>query len=324
MKLWVGMALFVWPTLVSPAAAEWRADILPVPGRVTAIDDIGGSVRIATGQGWYRFKPHDGSVEAASAPDISALPVGALPDGRIAHGRETVARAWLAEPTGRYRHGVLGDAIEAASLVIERHNGRQATLRLGADAVFEDLEPRLVKLDGKERIIVVKSYLDRGSALAIVDPDSVSIIAETPPIGHPNAWLNPAGIADFDGDGTTDIAIVRQPHVVGRLELWSLRTGTLHKVAEVEGVSNHVIGSRVLGMSATADFDGDGRPDLAVPSLDRRVLRLLSFASKVHDIANVRLPARVTTRIVVTEVRSRPALVLGLENGQLLLVHNGQ
>ena len=207
MRLWVGMALAVWPTLVSPAAAEWRADILPMPGRVMAIEDIGGSVRIATGQGWYRFKPDDGSLEIASAPDVPALPDGALPDGRIVHGRETVVRAWLAEPTGRYRHGVLGNAIEAASLVMELPNGRHATLRLGADAVFEDLEPRLVKLDGKERIIVVKSYLDRGSALAIIDPESVSIIAETPPIGYPNAWLNPAGIADFDGDGTTDIGL---------------------------------------------------------------------------------------------------------------------
>ena len=30
--------------------------------------------------------------------------------------------------------------------------------------------------------------------------------AETPPTGSPNTWLNPAGIADFDGDGMADIA----------------------------------------------------------------------------------------------------------------------
>ncbi len=37
--------------------------------------------------------------------------------------------------------------------------------------------------------------------------NELSIIAETPPIGIPHRWLNPAGIADFDGDGVADLAI---------------------------------------------------------------------------------------------------------------------
>ena len=98
-------------------------------------------------------------------------------------------------------------------------------------------------IGGAERIVVVKSYLDRGAAVAVVDPRSATIIAETPPIGHANAWLNPAGIADFNGDGVTDIATVRQPHVVGRLELWSFRRQA-QKTVEVADASNHVIGSR--------------------------------------------------------------------------------
>jgi FG-GAP-like repeat len=217
---------------------------------------------------------------------------------------------------------VLGDAIEAGSLVIERPDGRRVTLRLGPDAVFEDIKPRIVTLNGIERIILVKSYLDRGSALAIVDPNSATIIAETLPIGHANAWLNPAGIADFDGDGVTDIVLVRQPHVVGRLELWSMLNGKLRKTAEVPDVSNHFIGSRALNMSFTADFDGDGRPDLAVPSLDRRTLRLIAFTPQAHDIARLQLPAPVATNIGATMFRNRFALVAGLENGQLILIHD--
>lgn len=134
--------------------------------------------------------------------------------------------------------------------------------------------------------------------------------------------MNPAGIADYDGDGTVDIAVVRQPHVVGRLELWSWRRQALKKIAEVTDVSNHVIGSRALGMSWTSDFDGDGHPDLAVPSLDRRTLRLIAFTPHVRDIARIAIPARATSNIGSTMFNGRPALVMALEDGRLIIVHD--
>jgi len=219
---------------------------------------------------------------------------------------------------------VLGDSIEAGSLVIARRDGRRGVVTLDANAVFEDLWPRVALLGGAERIVVVKSYLDRGSAIAVIDADFMAVIAEAPPIGRPHAWLCPAGIADYDGDGTIDIAFVRQPHVLGRLELWSWRNGPLRKAAELADVSNHFIGSRALGMSWTSDFDGDGHADLAVPSLDRKQLRLIAFAPHARDIARVPLPARVTTNLASTIHRGRLALVAGLEDGRLVLVHDSE
>lgn len=304
----------------SPAQAQssWRVEILPSPGGVTAVEHSGAEVRIAVGRGWYRLDPGAARLESAAMPPRPALPQGALPDSRVAVAGDR--RVWLAGPTDRYRHGVLGDAVEAGSLVIARSDGSRRTLRLGADAVLEDLAPRIASIGGAERIVVVKSYLDRGSALAVIDANTAGIVAETPPVGRPHAWLNPAGIADFDGDGAIDIAIVRQPHVVGRLEVWSWREGGLKKSAELPDVSNHVIGSRVLGMSAVADFDGDGRADLALPSLDRRALRLIGFGPQPRDIARVPLPARIVTNIAVARIGGHPVLVMGLENGALALV----
>jgi hypothetical protein len=301
-------------------AAEWRAEIMPTAGRVSAVETAGADVRVAVGGRWYRFDANATRLDSAAPPEQPSVPKGALPDARVAIGTE-IARAWLDEPTTRYAHAVLGDAVEAGRLVIERREGKRAALRLGPDAVFEDIVPRIARLDGVERIVLVKSYLDRGSALAIVDPVSARIIGETPPIGRPNAWLNPAGIADFDGDGATDIALVRQPHVVGRLELWSWRGGTLAKTAEVADASNHVIGSRALGMSVTADFNHDGRTDLAVPTLDRRALRLITFTPAPSELARVPLPARVATNIGVLRSGERTALVFGLENGALAVVN---
>ena len=226
---------------------------MPAAGPVSRIETIGKEALVRIGDKLLRLAPDRIELAPATIPQRLALPDGALPDTRIATGR-TIARTWLAEPTGRYRHGVLGDAIEAGSLVIETMDGKRRTLKLGPDAVFEDLEPRIAEIGGVERIVVVKSYLDRGAALAVIDGDTATIADESPPIGHGNAWRNPAGIADYDGDGTTDIAAVRQPHVVGRLELWSWRSGKLVKTFDVTDVCNHVIGSRAIRMSATADF----------------------------------------------------------------------
>lgn len=306
----------------APAAAEWRAEVVTAPGSTTAVEAENRAVKIEIGAKWYQLANDAPTLTAAEPPARPVPPPGALPDGRVAIGTAQVARAWLAAPTSRYDHGVLGDAIEAGSLVIERRDGRRGSVTPGREAVFEDLFPRIASIGGRDWIVVVKSYLDRGSALAVIDPDSMTIAAETPPIGRPHAWLNPAGIADFDGDGATDIALVRQPHVVGRLELWSWKDRKLTKAAEITDVANHFIGSRALGMSWAADFDGDGHSDLAVPSLDRRTFRIIGFAPQVRDIARVRLPARIATNIGATMLNGRLALIAGLEDGRLILIRN--
>lgn len=308
-------------------AADWTAQPVPTVGPVKAIETAGGEPIVLIGGGWFRIIAEANRlrlVATAGPPPRPELP-NALPDGRIAAGRRDIARAWLAEPTSRYGHGVLGDAIEAASVMVERSDRRHDIVRLGPDAVFEDLEPRIADLggDGRERIVVVKSYLDRGSALAVIGERDgrYAVVAETPPIGAPNRWLNPAGIADFDGNGTVDIALVRMPHALGRLELWSWQNQRLEKTLELGDVSNHVIGSRALRMSAVADFDGDGRPDLAIASFSRRELRIVGFAPAPRDMARIALPARaVTDFALLKDTAGHPAVLLGLENGALMLV----
>jgi hypothetical protein len=73
-------------------------------------------------------------------------------------------------------------------------------------------------------------------------------------------------------------------------------------------------------MSAAADFDGDRVLDLAVPSLDRSKLRLLSFMP-AHEIASVALPAQAVTNLGLIPIEnSPPAVVVGLADGSLVAV----
>ncbi len=255
------------------------------PARVSAIEIAAGQTQVNAGGLWYKIAAVGERITLAfiDTPEEPKHPDGALPDGHIATGTRDIVRAWLAEPTTRYDHGILGDKIEAGALVIEARDGKRHIVRLRDDAVFEDLEPRLADLDrdGHDEIIVVKSYLKRGSSLAVIAlrRGRYEIVAETPPLGGPHRWLDPAGIADFNGDGKTDIALVRQPHVIGSLELWSWRGGALHKTAALPDIANHIAGTRAIDMAAVADFDGDGVADIAAPSLDRSRLRICQLCA---------------------------------------------
>jgi len=313
---------------VQNAQDAWRLERIAVPARVSTVETVGDEVRIQTGAKWYRLH-RDGdkvTLAAMQPPRRPPLPNGALHDGRIATGSRDVARAWLAQPTRRYDHGVLGDAIEAGALMIETAEGKRHAVTLGNDAVFEDLAPRIADLDGdgRDEVIVVKSYLARGSALAVIAARDgrYAIAAETPPLGHSHRWLDPAGIADFTGDGKREIALVRQPHVVGSLELWSWQGKTMRKLAVMPDAANHIIGTRAIHMSAVADFDGDGTADLALPSLDRSRLRIVSFAPQAREIASVKLPAKAATNFGL--LKDAPAIVVGLSDGSLAIARRAR
>ena len=231
---------------------------------------------------------------APYAPPVSDFdrPKAALTDGRPAFGISDIAEAWLIAPTARYGHGVLGDAIEAGGLRAILSNGETTEYHLDESSVFEDLKPRLADLDGdgRDEIIVVRSYLDAGAALSVfgVREERLELLAETSPIGQSHRWLNPVGVADFDGDGMREIAYVETPHIGGTLRIVALEDGRLKEIAAQYGYSNHAIGSRALQLSAILDFDGDGSDDILIPVQGRRSLSILSFAGGTfHELAQI-------------------------------------
>ena len=254
------------------------------------------------------------------------LPTDALPDGERGFASSGRAWAWLVEPTKRYGHGVLGDAVEAGGLAARGEDGSQASIRLPENSVFEDRFPRLADIDGdgQDDIVVVRSYLDAGAAVSVwtLKDGEIVPLGESAPIGTPNRWLNPAGIADFDGDGRVEIAAVITPHIGGTLKFYELREGRLVEEAAEPGFSNHEIGSRVLGMSAVLHGHPAG-PLLAVPDNARSTLRIVAFhGGRFSEWQRIAHKSAIATDIVAYDLNGdgRDELIYALKDGRLIVV----
>ena len=223
-----------------------------------------------------------------------------LPHSRLARGSHNIMAAWLAGPTDRYSHGVLGDDLEASRLMAQTAGGHRLSVELPSNRVFEDLEPRLADMDadGRDEIITVESDIALGASLAVygvVDQRLVRLAA-TPFLGLPNRWLNPLGVGDFDGDGRLDIALVATPHIGGKLRLYRYQPGRLLPFAEYAGVSTHRIGTTQLGLGRV--IPASPRNRLLVPDQSRRMLMLLEWtAAGWRNITQVNLTGALASSL---------------------------
>ena len=182
-----------------------------------------------------------------------------LPEGLIASSPDSTLYAQYSQPTDRYGHGILGDAIEAGQLVVW-HNGVVLTHTLDDSYVFEDLVPRLIDLDGdgELEIVTIRTHVSRGAGIAIykINGDSLAEHARVREIGTSSRWLNIAAMFDLDGDGTMEIAWVQTPHIGGILRVARMAEGELEVMAESTLYSNHEIGQRNLSLSVVAEEGG--------------------------------------------------------------------
>ncbi len=213
---------------------------------------------------------------------LLATPALAESDGYA----DSVYEARLIQPTGRYDHGVLGDGLEWGALAITykdcaRCRGfdfRQVTVTLPETRVFEDVEARVVDVDGDglHEVLVVETDLDRGASLAVYGPEGR--IAATAFIGLRHRWLAPAGVGDFDGDGRPEIAYVDRPHLARELVFVRRDGDRLVEITRAPGFSNHRIGETAIA-SAVRDC---GTAEVLLPDLDRqRVLAVRLDGTRV-------------------------------------------
>jgi FG-GAP-like repeat len=234
-----------------------------------------------------------------------------LPQSQATSGQRDIAWAWLASPTARYPHSSMGSPVHAASLHVIGRDGKLASLQLPSQRVFEDLQPRLVDLDGdgRDEIIVIEADIERGAALVAYGlPTSGNKLEErarSSYLGLPFRWLNPVGFADFDGDGKLDIASITTPHIGGTLTLYRYAPPRIEPFAKAMDVSNHQMGDPNLQMHAILSLPGQ-RPTVVVPDMSRRALHALRWEmmdgkAQWKELADVKpLPGRVNYLMPLT------------------------
>lgn len=309
-------AAMVGFVLVSASVASAQSVTeVATEGDVTAIVQTGAGSFIETSRGTFRLSAGNCDGGICIAPDVirglpKRAPEGALPDGEIATTKQgDIRQAWFGQPTTRYAHGVLGDAIEAGSLVVQTEDGTLVEAVLPDTQVFEDITPRIHDFDGDgtNEIVTIRASNSGGGAVVVYGlsaDGALGIIAESAENGRPNRWLNIAGIR---GD---TIYFVRTPHIGGRLATLAISGGKVTARNDIlTGISNHLIGSRELGLSAF--FDGGAGADLFIPTQSRTALR--AIGGKYEDIA---LPGKVDKAIIAID----DALVTATDAGQLLII----
>lgn len=161
-----------------------------------------------------------------------------------------VVAARLVQPTDRYDHGVLGDALEWGGMVVTHiGDGLQTEvveITLPQSRVFEDVAARVADLDGdgRDEVLVVETDIARGASLAVYD--GAGRVTATPFIGQTHRWLAPLGVGDMDGDGLPEIAYVDRPHLARELVIVQYRDRKLVEMARIKGLTNHRIGDREI------------------------------------------------------------------------------
>lgn len=251
---------------------------------------------------------------APPTPPVAAqlpLPAAAaqrIPDSQVVAGRHDVAWTWLASPTRRYPHTALGNSVHAGSVqaVVRLAGGpwKSVSYTLPLHRVFEDRVPRLHDLDGdgRDELLLIEADAFKGAALVVLGvrasangTPELTELARGPHAGSSFRWLNPVGVADFDGDGQLDVASVTTPHIGGVLTLHNVRPPHLLPFATHMDVSNHRMGALEQRLAVVVAAEGQ-RPAIVVPDMSLQALQALRWQASgqwEELAAPLALPGRI-------------------------------
>jgi hypothetical protein len=201
---------------------------------------------------------------------------------------DSTVLATYINPVTRYKHGILGDAVEAGSLAVY-FDKQYLILVLKEEYVFEDIAPRLVDIDrdGLPEIICIRSQSNRGAGIVIykITNKELTEYAWVNEIGTPNRWLNIASIGDLNANGNMEIIWVQTPHIGGILKVAEINKGALEVLDQSTLYSNHAIGEKNLCLSVLTKKSNQLM--IHLPSHDRKEIVSLIYNGKLKEIGRV-------------------------------------
>lgn len=323
-------------------ARGWQGEgTVACAGDVFGIDR-GGRIASASGARGPRVSLHavalclpDGDLLALDAHGTSLwrlhadltvaarVELDALPDAEpVLLGDDLVALP--TEPTFRYRHGVLGDEVEAGALVLLDVADLSERARWRADPpyVIEQRRVQPYAFGGRRGLLVTRASHDTGAGVVMLEyrgreaDASLLPVAAGPSLGAADRWLNL-----FAARADRAYAVAR-PHHEGRLQRYRLRleTARLPVREHALAVTNHRIGSRALDLGLLLPRrvrDGPGVDRLLLPAPDLDTLRWVRCDRESCEVeAETRLQAPLAAPpVAVAERGARAVMVADVAGG---------
>ena len=300
------------PEIVVPSSA---GNVFAPP----AILDEEGTMAIISADGELQIIDPAGI--AKTVADVRPLPdARLLTDGS---GRLLL----LAEPTTRYDHGVLGDGIEAAAIImVDTKPEPEVVLNLpiSEPAVVEGIAPLWADLngDGEREIIVTQSDIEQGAQIVVYDQTG-NQLATGPAIGRSYRWRHQIAVAPFGPGGEIELVDVLTPHIGGVVEFYRLEGDQLRIVAQVPGFTSHRIGTPNLDMALAGDVDGDGTVEVLLPTQARTDLGAIQRTADGAEVAwMIPVGGQVITNLAAVPLANGGmAIGAGREDGVLRVWH---
>lgn len=258
-------------------------------------------------------------------PQEIRLPLNIQPDARIVISEDQRIALYAHATDQRYVHGIMGDDLEGAALVVLRIVENQFVVQvrvdLPGDAVYEGLSPLWadVNQDGTQDLVTTVSDSEVGSRIRVYlsEDETFSPVAGDA-IGQPYRWQHQLAWGAFGAEGEMELIEVRTPHLGGVVRFYRYSENGLEIVASVDGYTSHIIGSRNLDMAVAGDLNGDGQPEIVLPSQDRtRIAGIQRNPNGASVIWELPLEGTAVSNLAAAYLENGLALAVGTEDGRL-------
>lgn len=266
---------------------------------------------VPTRRGWL-FVAGDGRLVHRHDAGRVSFDIDAPPDARpvpVGGGRYAV----YGGATGRYRHGALGDSVEASRLLVVDTAAEQVVVDHSLErSVFEGFAPLPVEIGGVSGLLTTVADAREGARLRLYDTDGDP--RATGPV-YGSGWRHRLCVADF-GAGR-EVAVLRKPHVDRTVEFYRFDDGELRVTARRAGYSTHTYGSRVLDGALAGDLDADGTVELLLPRTSRERLDAIrrSGDDSTRAVWSLPLGGRLTTNVAGVSTGEGVAVAAGTADG---------
>lgn len=261
--------------------------------------------------------------------ELARLSLNALRDARPVVNGDGLIAVYAGATDQRYVHGILGDNVEGSALVVVKLTsnqfGIQTRVDLEGEDVFEGISPFWadVNADGIEDLVTTVSNSTVGSWIRVYLYDGAEFIGQvnSAPLGQDSRWIHQIAFGPFGPNGESELVAIRTPDINGAVQFlrYNAETNSLDTVGEKEGYTSHMIGSRNVDMAVAGDFNGDGQPEVVLPSQDRtRIVGVQHTTEGVLEMWSLPVNGRIVTNLsAVVLPDSSLALAYGTDDGRL-------